>query len=118
MKKKICNSPGCNVLIDPSETYCSKHRRAYVTPFGNANRSNENLYNTSRWRKLRNETIAAQPRCVKCGVPSTEAKLEVHHVVPPRGNEELFFDTDNLVVVCSGCHRVITNGEIRKRRYG
>jgi 5-methylcytosine-specific restriction endonuclease McrA len=56
------------------------------------------------------------PYCVKCGIGKNETPLHVHHIVEPRGNEELFFNKDNLVPVCDACHRVLTAEEIRKRK--
>jgi 5-methylcytosine-specific restriction protein A len=114
MKKKICNSPGCNRLIDHGSRYCDEHTRPPTIPFKNAVRTNGLLYNTTRWRKLRKIIIEESPFCSMCG--ATETELEVHHAIPPRGNEDLFFDKNNLVVVCSDCHRVVTNREIRKRK--
>jgi 5-methylcytosine-specific restriction endonuclease McrA len=83
------------------------------TPFENAIRYNESLYNTTAWRKLRKEVLKEQPVCTKCGA---DTKLEVHHIIPPRGNEELFFDRDNCVTVCQSCHRILTSKEIRERK--
>jgi 5-methylcytosine-specific restriction protein A len=94
------------------ERYCEAHRRERA-PFQGAERSNEALYNTTRWRKLRRETLREQPLCRRCGA---EHPLEVHHVRPPRGDEDLFFDPDNLTTLCSRCHRAETNREIRDRR--
>jgi 5-methylcytosine-specific restriction protein A len=112
VRKKICNYPGCDTLIEQSERYCANHKREPAEPFSGAVRFNEALYKTSLWRSLRKKILKEQPHCSRCG--STE-NLQVHHIVPPRGNEELFFDENNLVTVCAVCHRVITNHEIRKR---
>jgi 5-methylcytosine-specific restriction protein A len=117
MRKKICNYPGCNTLIDMNERYCKEHTRPPKTEaFKNAGRSNTSLYNTVRWRKLRNKILKEYPCCFKCGIGKDETRLEVHHKIEPRGNEELFFDEDNLITVCGTCHRVITAAEIRNRR--
>jgi len=100
------------VLLD-KEKYCSKHQPEKRVPFKNAVRHNEGLYNTTKWRKLRNITLTEQPLCSICGISNKEASLQVHHIVAPRGNEELFFDENNLTSVCSTCHRKITAKEIR-----
>jgi 5-methylcytosine-specific restriction protein A len=115
MKKKICGHPGCARLADSGERYCREHTRepASAEPFRNALRANASLYNTARWKKLRNKKIKENPYCAKCGAGE---RLEVHHLVPPRGNGELFFDEGNMIVVCESCHRIITNGEIRGRQ--
>jgi 5-methylcytosine-specific restriction endonuclease McrA len=110
MKKKICNYPSCNILIPTTERYCSLHKKEKI-PFESAIRYNETLYNTTTWRKLRKEVLKEQPVCSKC---RADIKLEIHHIIPPRGNEKLFFDKNNLTVVCQQCHRILTNQEIRK----
>jgi 5-methylcytosine-specific restriction protein A len=116
MKCKICHEPGCNVLISASETYCSKHKREPRQPFANAIRYNDSLYKTSQWRTLRKKILKEQPYCFYCGIAHNESRLEVHHRIPPRGNEQLFFNEDNLISICPACHRVITNQEIAKRK--
>jgi 5-methylcytosine-specific restriction endonuclease McrA len=103
------------------ERYCKKHirgteRPAGPKPFENAVRANDSLYNTARWRKLKGKVLKAHPYCFKCGISKSETTLHVHHLIEPRGNEELFFDETNLVPVCDSCHRVLTAQEIRNRR--
>jgi 5-methylcytosine-specific restriction protein A len=116
MKKKICNFPGCNELIEPSERYCQRHKKEPAAPFSNAIRFNESLYNTAQWRKLRKKILEEQSNCFKCGISKSESKLEVHHLIPPRGNEEVFFDENNLVSICPVSHKMITSKEIGYRK--
>jgi 5-methylcytosine-specific restriction protein A len=116
MRAKICNAPGCNELIPPTERYCQHHKKESPQPFSSAIRFNEALYKTSQWKTLRKKVLVEQPFCAKCGLTDKETKLEVHHIIPPRSNEELFFDRDNLVSVCSVCHKYLTNREIRNRK--
>jgi 5-methylcytosine-specific restriction protein A len=110
MKKTICAYVGCNELVDSG--YCPKHTSTRV-PFAGATKSNAVLYNTRRWRTLRRHHLADNPRCVLCG---SADNLTVDHVVPPRGNEDSFYDPNNLQTLCTNCHRVKTNQEIRRRR--
>jgi 5-methylcytosine-specific restriction endonuclease McrA len=112
MKKKICNHPGCNELIEPTERYCPQHKKEQPKPFSSAIRFNEKLYKTTQWKQLRKKILKEQPACFKCGSTNN---LQIHHIIPPLGNEELFFNENNLVVVCLACHQIITNKEIRKR---
>jgi 5-methylcytosine-specific restriction protein A len=114
MKRYICKYPGCSNLIE-SSGYCEKHKTKNRKPFESAIRFNEALYNTTKWRQLRKEILNEQTNCFKCGLSKNETKLEVHHIIPPRGNEELFFDKNNLVAVCSNCHKIITNYETRNK---
>jgi 5-methylcytosine-specific restriction protein A len=117
MKKKLCNHPGCSRLIDIGERYCTEHAaREKRKPFEGANRSNASLYNTAKWRKLRNKILREQPYCYKCGIGKNETSLQVHHVIEPRGDEALFYDESNLLPVCESCHRILTAKEIRNRK--
>jgi len=113
MRAKICKEPGCSTLINGDSTYCEKHIRSKRVPFQNAVRSNESLYNTTKWRKLRKQILKDIPYCVRCG---TTINLELHHKIPPRGDEDSFFDEDNLIPVCKRCHRLETAREILNRR--
>jgi 5-methylcytosine-specific restriction protein A len=117
MKKYLCRFPGCGVLLE-EPGYCDKHKieKSEIKPFQNAQRSNKSLYNTTRWRTLRKKLLEEQENCYRCGVHKSESRLEVHHIIPPRGDEVLFFDINNLAVICSDCHKVITAQEINKRR--
>ena len=115
IKKKICNYPDCNRLINPDERYCTEHTKEPKKPFESAIRYNEALYKTSIWKQLRKKIISEQPNCFYCGIGNTETQLEIHHRIAPRGNEELFFDENNLIVVCGVCHKRLTAKEIRER---
>jgi 5-methylcytosine-specific restriction protein A len=114
--KKICGEPGCNKLIEITERYCEEHKKEPRKPFENAIRFNQQLYNTNRWRKLKSEHLKEHPYCCKCGISKNEISLQVHHIIPPRGNEELFFDENNLTSICPVCHKIITTREIQKNK--
>jgi 5-methylcytosine-specific restriction protein A len=115
MKKYICRSPGCSALLD-EPGYCAKHKRKpedKPKAFETANRFNENLYNTSRWKKLRKEHLKDNACCAACG---SSSGLAIDHIVRPLGNEELFFNPGNLQTLCASCHRLKTAMEINERR--
>jgi len=116
MRARICAEPCCNAVIPESERRCAEHQKPEPIPFSTAERSNEGLYNTSRWRKLRSKVLKNHPHCVNCGERGSEVILEVHHIVPPRGDEELFFDEGNVIPVCPACHKRLTAMEINSRR--
>jgi 5-methylcytosine-specific restriction endonuclease McrA len=106
---KLCKFVGCHRLIDDGE-YCNYHNAPICRPrtmYEGAARYNEPLYKTTKWKKL-SARLRANAVCCLCGNPDT---LEVHHVIRPLGNEDLFYDEDNLVVVCTSCHSKLTNGE-------
>ncbi|MDR3170311.1 MAG: HNH endonuclease [Treponema sp.] len=119
MKKYLCRFPGCSALLD-APGHCPKHKPPPSRPgpaFVNAGRPNAHLYNTAAWRRLKREKLLDQPYCSRCGIAKGPGvRLECHHIRPPRGDQDRFFDPDNLEVVCPACHRVITAQEIHRRR--
>lgn len=59
----------------------------------------------ARWRKVRAAKLAKEPLCrehVKQG--QVVEATEVDHIIPHRGNMELFFRDDNLQPLCKSCH--------------
>lgn len=73
------------------------------------------LYNTAAWRRLRQEIFLERDFCCeKCGAIDN---LEAHHVISS-DDESLFFNKDNLIILCSECHRKITMQQIRNKRNG
>jgi 5-methylcytosine-specific restriction endonuclease McrA len=81
------------------------HRLQIPTiPFKERNRSErlrELGINTGwKWRKFRNQLLAASPLCARC------ARLGevVHHVVPRHVAPERMYDITNCQVLCNRCH--------------
>ncbi len=63
-----------------------------------------NLYGHS-WRQIRARRLKQFPLCAFCAkIGKIEPATVVDHVIPHRGDEELFFDTDNLQSLCKHCH--------------
>jgi 5-methylcytosine-specific restriction protein A len=63
------------------------------------------LYKTARWRRLRKRVLSRNPLCVECERQGriTPATV-VDHIIPHKGNLELFWDEDNLQALCKPCH--------------
>ena len=70
------------------------------------------IYNTSRWRILRERTLRANPICNVC---KKELALEVDHIIPfstgmtDRQKFALGFDRNNLQSICKDCHDIKHN---------
>lgn len=67
------------------------------------------FYGTSRWehptRGFRARALARDGyRCQSCGRVDWSGRLHAHHVVPHRGDPELFFNINNIVCMCEDCH--------------
>ena len=129
MLKKICQYSGCDCFAEPGHTYCKKHlaesqkkheewiQNHKKKPFENASRTNN--YNNIEWRKLRLEVLKRDGyQCCQCGATKEESgfPLEIHHIIPPKSNRELFFDIGNCVTLCKFCHARITAEEVRENR--
>jgi 5-methylcytosine-specific restriction protein A len=69
-------------------------------------------YRSQRWHDMRSAVLKAQPVCMRCRMaPSTVA----NHIVPHRGDADLFW-TGQLEGVCASCHSsVIQSEEARER---
>ena len=122
MRAYLCKYPGCTHMVDTPRTYCKQHAAlgraaemrkadARQPQWAGAERPNEALYNTTRWRKLRREVLQANGCCALCGATD---RLHVHHITPPKGDEELFYNHDNLTVLCESCHARMTSAEAKE----
>ena len=128
MLKKICQYSGCDCFAVEHHTYCEKHllesqkkhqewlkNHSKKKPFENAERTNN--YNNVEWRNLRKEVLERDGYCCRsCGATAAESgfPLEIHHIIPPKGNKELFYNINNCVTLCKVCHARITQEEIRE----
>ena len=128
MLKKICQYSGCDCFAVEHHTYCEKHllesqkkhqewlkNHSKKKPFENAERTNN--YNNVEWRALRKEVLERDGYCCRsCGATAAESgfSLEIHHIIPPKGNKELFYNINNCVTLCKVCHARITQEEIRE----
>lgn len=63
-------------------------------------------YKTARWQRLRWAVLLRDlftcQRCKK--VKADTSQLVAHHKVPHKGDETLFWDSNNIECVCKGCH--------------
>lgn len=109
-----CGHPGCPRLIEAGKKYCEEHRVEHRDEEIRPGRKNGNLYNTARWQKLRRVVIAAHPVCQVCGKAAADT---VDHIVPHRGNPDLFWDIGNLQALCKQCHDKKTWTEERNPEY-
>ena len=131
MIKRLCNYSGCNEIAVEHHIYCAKHlaesqkkheewlenHKDKKKPFENAVRSND--YSNIEWKKLRLEVLKRDGYCCQqCGATAEESQfpLEVHHIICPKGNKELFYNADNCVTLCHACHVRETQREIMENK--
>ncbi len=112
--KKPCKHPGCNQLIPSGARYCEGH---VVLHKNNVKTTREKGYD-SRWRKARSRFLKAHPLCVKClDQGLLVGATVVDHIVPHRGDKELFWDVSNWQPLCKPCHDRKTMTEDRYQEY-
>lgn len=59
----------------------------------------------AKWIKIRNLVRAEEPLCRYCLKEGrTTATQEIDHILPHKGNRELFIDRTNLQGLCKRCH--------------
>lgn len=129
-----CNMPGCYREASIND-YCEKHQEAghtldAITAYYREKSEkimneklqerlkkykHNKLYNTAAWKKLKQELYLERGFfCEKC---SSSNNLEVHHIYSS-DNEELFFNKENLIILCSECHHKVTMEKVRSFRRG
>jgi len=59
----------------------------------------------SKWAKARKTFLNHHPLCIECDRKGriTPATV-VDHITPHRGDQKLFWDTDNWQPLCASCH--------------
>jgi len=100
---KPCRYNGCPELT--SERYCEKHRKEIDGSYNKSSRPFKHLYNTSRWRRQREQYLIEHPFCEECkrnGVLTASAIVD--HIKAHKGNEELFWKKSNWQALCKECH--------------
>jgi len=121
---KLCKYPGC-LNLETKNGYCEIHQ-IIGNKIEMQNKINKEKYNQKKlngmhsniqyrqndiyrrspiWQNIRKIILSKQKECQKCG---SSENLEIHHVVPPKGDRDLFYNFSNLIVLCSNCHSKIT----------
>lgn len=103
MKKALrpCARPGCANLT--RETYCDRHKPPPMVRRESA--SWHNLYSSTWWKKARADHLIVEPWCRECAKGGLRVKAtDVDHIIPHKGNIELFRDMNNLQSLCHSCH--------------
>lgn len=111
---KPCAHPGCPELVPSGQKYCERHATLHKDEDVRPGRKHGNPYSTSRWQILRRQVLMAHPVCQICGKTIADT---VDHIKPHRGNEDLFYDPDNLQALCKACHNKKTWTEDRNPVY-
>lgn len=62
-------------------------------------------YRNDRWTRARVTYLGHHPLCVDCQQHGkATAATDVDHIIPHRGDMELFWDVNNWQALCHSCH--------------
>ena len=111
-----CKKPGCGALT--REAYCQEHKLKKAPRRESAQW--HGWYSLDIWTKeLRPKQLMRQPFCCMCleQDPSSRTRATVvDHVIPHRGNWQLFVDPNNHQSLCKHHHDQKTAKEQAERR--
>lgn len=111
---KMCSMCKSMIPLSTKGQYCSKcqsQRYKEKSEYRNKNRPDiQKVYNKSRYRKAKAECMKnANGLCEVCyhyGIKKLAGKT--HHIVKVAdGNDNTHYNVNNLVAVCSECHKKI-----------
>lgn len=100
---KPCRHPGCPELT--SGRYCEKHKAIHINEFKDNRENADRRGYGSRWRRARKMFLNSHPLCVECqknGVLTTANVVD--HIIPHKGDYDLFWNENNWQPLCKRCH--------------
>ena len=108
-KKVQCITPGCHNMVTKRDhsNYCHRCReiRRGERERERGQNSGRGEYAKKSWKDLRKSKLLRDPLCEECQrVGRTALASKVDHIVPHRGDLQLFYDWDNLQSLCESCH--------------
>lgn len=97
--KRPCGQPGCRNLT--SDRYCEAHRKQREQDRGSAASRGYN----ARWRRERSAFLELNPLCKHC---QSDGRITiatvVDHIIPHKGDYQLFWDWNNWQPLCKQHH--------------
>ncbi len=105
-----CAEPGCPALVD-GQPRCEAHKAESWKRYDESRGSRDARGYGSRWRKVREIVLNAEPLCRLCAKAGivTAATL-VDHIVP-KAREAEDYRLENLQPLCRACHNRKTREE-------
>jgi len=100
-----CKRIGCRELT--RNGYCDEHKTegAASTRRRGASGAYRHLYQSGSYRRGRVMFLAEHPFCATCArAERTTIATELDHIIPHKGDADLFFDTSNWQGLCKRCH--------------
>ena len=111
--RRLCKAPGCKSLVPVGVGgLCDEHKQVQQKRYDNRRGSASERGYDHRWSKARKMFLRENTLCKHClEKDETTIAAEVDHIVPHKGNYDLFWDKDNWQSLCSTCHKIKTAKE-------
>ena len=106
-----CNQMGCPELIRDGR-YCERHKKEKQKQIDDRRGSAASRGYDSRWQRARVHYLRVHPLCVRCqDAGKVTAASVVDHIIPHKGDKQLFWDISNWQSLCKQCHDTKTAKE-------
>lgn len=110
--KRPCLSSGCKNFAS-NKGYCDKHQSRVKQRDRDRGTAHQRGYD-AEWKKHRDQFLLEHPLCVECRrkgyvMPATV----VDHIVPHKGDKDLFWNKSNWQPLCETHHNIKTASEDR-----
>ena len=111
--KRLCSRPGCRNLVPVGAGgLCDTHKQARQKNYDERRGTSHERGYDARWRKCRKMFLRESPLCKRClESDMTTIANVVDHIIPHKGNYDLFWDEDNWQSLCESCHSTKTATE-------
>ncbi len=109
-----CRHPGCAALVPYGTKYCDKHKPLHPEEV----RSASSRGYGRAWQDARKLYLVAHPLCIECMKEGKYVKAtDVDHIIPHRGDRNLFWDESNWQALCHRHHSIKTRNEDHNPSY-
>lgn len=107
MFMKICNYPSCGEIAIQGTSRCESHPYKRSGKRDNTHRyhNGQDIYNTSRWQKLRNKKRRMNPLCEHCEDKGFIVPADiVDHTIELADGGDPYPALSGLQSLCHSCH--------------
>ena len=110
--KRPCLSSGCKDFAS-NKGYCDKHQSRVKQRDRDRGTAHQRGYD-AEWKKQRDEFLIKNPLCVECRKKDyINPATVVDHIIPHKGDKDLFWDQKNWQPLCETHHNIKTATEDR-----
>lgn len=109
-----CRYQGCSALTTDKSGYCEKHLAVTRQQYDRERGTPSERGYTYRWQKASKLFLIDHPLCAICLRKDplvVRAAEVVDHIIPHKGDYELFWDESNWQSACKECHDIKTSKE-------